>query len=321
MARNSADKDGAVSKKRSEKEQISLEYMMIFAFAFLVVAVVVAYLYVTGVRNTTYTNAYCYLTPDMPCQGMYVVGNSASPANAMAYVIFTNDKGTGIYVKPGAFHFYPSTGTAAYQGDCIPANIPEGGVAVCNAAVVNVNGGLSSGEQLNPKFNIAYSVCNNNYCSGLSANAPVFSTAGTGTTYVASGAPSLYYVTIGSNSINVTVDGAYYAHGSKLAVFKGVKYSLFGDAPAGYDFGTWTSTGGVLVASLTQSTSFMATSNGTVSGSYVAPPPPPTTSALVGIGIIPTLSTSTSTSISSTTSTSTSTSSTTTSTSTSTTSI
>ena len=168
-------------RSRSKKEQISLEYMMIFAFAFLIVAVVVVYLYVTGVHNTTYTNSYCYLTPDMPCQGMYVIGNSVSPTNMKAYVIFTNDKGTGIYVKPGSFYFYPSTSNTVYSGECFPSDIPQGGVAICNVTVSNLNGGLSAGEQVSPKFNIAYSVCSNNYCKGLSASAPVFNTTGTGT--------------------------------------------------------------------------------------------------------------------------------------------
>ena len=258
-------------RARSKKEQIALEYMMIFAFAFLVVAVVVVYLYITGVHNTTSTNSYCYLTPDMPCQGMYVIGNSVSPTNAKAYVIFTNNKGTGINVRPGSFYFYPSASNTVYSGDCIPSNIPQGGVAICNVTVSNLNGGLSAGEQVNPKFNIAYSVCGNNYCNGLSKTAPVFNTTGTGTTYVATSAPSLYYVTIKSGSVNVTVDGVDYAPGSKLAVFKGIRYTLFGVVPAGYNFGTWTSTGGISIdSSSSQATAFSAISNGTINGSYLA---------------------------------------------------
>ena len=268
MSKSHADIDSARSKKRSKKEQISLEYMMIFAFAFLIVAVVIVYLYVTGVHNTTYTSSYCYLTPDMPCQGMYVIGNSVSPTNAKAYVIFTNEKGIGINVKPGSFYFYPSASNTVYSGECIPSNIPQGGVAICNVTVSNLNGGLSAGEQVNPKFNIAYSVCGNNYCNGLSTNAPVFNTTGTGTTYVAMSAPSLYYVTVESNSINVTVDGVDYAPGSKLAVFKGIRYTLFGVVPAGYNFGTWTSTGGISIdSSSSQTTAFTASANGTIYGS------------------------------------------------------
>ena len=100
MSKSYAGKGSTRSENRSVKEQISLEYMMLFAFAFLIVAVVVAYLYVTGVHNTTYTDSYCYLTPDMPCQGMYVIGNSVSPTNAKAYVIFTNEKNIGAeYVR------------------------------------------------------------------------------------------------------------------------------------------------------------------------------------------------------------------------------
>ena len=260
------------SKKmsRSKKEQVSLEYMMVFAFAFLVVAVVLVYIYVTGIHNTTSTNAYCYLTPDMPCQGMYVISNSVSPTNAKAYVIFTNDKGTGIYVKPGSFYFYPSASNTVYSGECFPSNIPQGGIVVCNVTISNLNGGLSAGEQVNPKFNIGYSVCSNNYCNGLSQNAPVFNTTGTGTVYVAQSAPSLYYITIKSNSINVTIDGVNYSRGSKLTVFKGIKYTLFGQVPAGYNFGSWTGTGGVSVASSSaQSTVLSATANGTISGSYL----------------------------------------------------
>ena len=116
MSKSYAGRDSAKSKKRSKKEQISLEYMMIFAFAFLIVAVVVVYLYVTGVHNTTYTNSYCYLTPDLPCQGMYVIGNSVSTTNVKAYVVFTNEKGIGINVRPGSFYFYPSTSNTAYSG-------------------------------------------------------------------------------------------------------------------------------------------------------------------------------------------------------------
>lgn len=258
-------------RSRSKKEQVSLEYMMVFAFAFLIVAIVLVYIYVTGIHNTTSTNSYCYLTPDMPCQGMYVIGNSVDPTNAKAYVLFTNDKGVGINVRPGSFYFYPSASNTVYSGECIPANIPQGGVAVCNVTVSNNNQGLSPGEQVNPKFNIAYSVCSNNYCNGLSANAPVFNTTGTGTTYVSTSNPSLYYVTIGSSSINVTVDGVDYAPGSKVAVFNGVRYTLFGAVPAGYNFGSWTSTGGVsIVSSSSQTTAFSAKSNGTIKGSYIA---------------------------------------------------
>ena len=302
------------SKKmsRSKKEQVSLEYMMVFAFAFLVVAVVLVYIYVTGIHNTTSTNAYCYLTPDMPCQGMYVISNSVSPTNAKAYVIFTNDKGTGIYVKPGSFYFYPSASNTVYSGECFPSNIPQGGIVVCNVTISNLNGGLSAGEQVNPKFNIGYSVCSNNYCNGLSQNAPVFNTTGTGTVYVAQSAPSLYYITIKSNSINVTIDGVNYSRGSKLTVFKGIKYTLFGQVPAGYNFGSWTGTGGVSVASSSaQSTVLSATANGTISGSYLTQTSSSTSTSSTSTSSTSTSSTSTSsTSTSSTSTTSTSSTST-----------
>ena len=104
----------------------------------------------------------------------------------------------------------------------------------------------------------------------MSTNAPVFNTTGTGTAYVATSAPSLYYVTIKSNSINVTVDGVDYAPGSELAVFKGIRYTLFGVIPAGYNFGTWASTGGVTISSSgSQTTAFTASANGTIYGSKV----------------------------------------------------
>ncbi len=256
------------TKKRSKKEQVSIEYMVIFAFAFLIVAVVIGYLYTVGLHNTTYTNSYCYITPELPCQGMYVIGNPAVPTNAKAYVIFTNNKGTGIYVKPGSFYFYPGASSTFYSGECIPSNIPQGGVAVCNVTISNIaSGSLQSGSQVNPKFSMSYGICSNNYCNGQSANAPVFNITGTGTTYVALSAPSLYYITVDSASINVTVDGVQYAPGSKLVVFKNTQYTLFGDLPAEYSFNTWTSTGGVSVASSTsQSTTFTATSNGTIKG-------------------------------------------------------
>ena len=88
----------------------------------------------------------------------------------------------------------------------------------------------------------------------MSANAPVFNTTGTGTTYVAIGAPSLYYITINSGSVNVTVDGVNYAPGSKIVVFKGVRYTLFGEVPGGYNFGSWTGTGGVSIVSSSSQT-------------------------------------------------------------------
>jgi uncharacterized protein (UPF0333 family) len=253
--------------KGSKKGQASLEYMMIFAFAFLIVAVVLALIYITGIHNTTISNSYCYLTPDMPCQGMYVIGNLVDPTNAKAYVIFTNEKGIGISIRPGSFYFYPTTSNTFYLGECIPSNIPQGDLAVCNVSVSNLNAILSSGEQVNPKFNIAYSICSNNYCDGLSANAPVFNTTGTGTVYVTQSTPSLYYVTISSNSINITIDGVNYAPGSKLAVFKGVSYTILGQVPPGYAFGSWTGTGGVSLSSDSQSTVFTASSDGTLYGS------------------------------------------------------
>ena len=267
MSKFHADKGSAISRKRSGKGQISLEYMLIFAFAFLIVAVVLALLYVTGTHNTTESNAYCYLTPDMPCQGMYVIGNSVDPTNAKAYVIFTNEKGIGISVRPGSFYFYPTASNTFYSGECIPSNIPQGGIAVCNATVSNLEEELPIGMQVNPKFTVEYSICSNNYCEGLSPNSINFNTTGTGTTYVTQGTPSLYYVTISSNSINVTVDGVTYLPGSKLAVFKGVSYTILGQVPPGYVFGSWASTGGVSLSSDSQSAMFIASANGTVYGS------------------------------------------------------
>lgn len=258
------------SGKHSKKGQISIEYLVIFAFAFLIVAVVIGYLYFVGLHNTTYTGSYCYITPNLPCQGIYVVSNSAVSANAKAYVIFTNNKGTGIHVGPGAFYFYPTTSNTVYSGECIPANVPEGGVVVCNVTMSNVGGSVYLGSQVNPKFSIAYSICSNNYCNGLGANAPVFNTTGTGTTYVTPGVPSLYYITVKGSSINVTINGVTYAAGSTLTVFKNTRYLLLGDLPQGYIFGAWTSTGGVSIASAnSQSTTFTATSNGTIYGSGI----------------------------------------------------
>ena len=281
---------------------------MIYAFIFLIIAIVLGFVYLTSFHGTSQTNSYCYITPELPCQGVFVISNSVSPTSSTAYLVFKNNQGTGIHLPSNAFYFYPSSSTASYPGQCLPSNVPDGSTVVCNATL-NTASPLTPGAQVNPKFSVTYQVCNNSSCVGLNANTAVLNTTGTGTLYVSENinVPYFYIVTIGGASINVTINGARYAAGSNIVVFKNIKYSLFGNPPSGHYFGSWTSTGGVSInTAASQATTFTATGDGTLSGSDVI-----ITSTSTSSSSTYTSSTSTSTSSSTTSTSSTSTSSTT----------
>ncbi len=241
------------------KLQSSIEYLTMFAAAVLILVIVIAVISNVLSNNTPPLPSTCYLSPEMNCLQLTVATNGISTEGI---IIFTNGVGQTLQFGSNSFLIYPTAAQKSYLGECFPYNAIPGAQVVCNATINAYTPSL--GAQLQPKFEISYSVCPKGSCAPGTLN-----TIGTGTIYVSSAVSNLYLVHLLGNpddpSAMITLDGVPYPSNSYVYFIKSVTYSIYADPPPDNSFIGWTSTGGVSIASASaQGTSATATATNSV---------------------------------------------------------
>lgn len=152
------------------KGQPALEFLTIYSWSIVAVILfmVVATVLATAQSKQIYPPSHCYITPSMPCYGMYIMSNSTGN---MALVIFTNELGTSMSFPSNSFLVKPTFANSTFYGSCAPSSALSGNFVYCKA---NLTGFYTTlGTELNPNFQIGYRIC-----TACSNSLPIYNTSG-----------------------------------------------------------------------------------------------------------------------------------------------
>lgn len=127
---------------------------------------------------STYTGQYCYIAPEMPCYGLYIMSNSIT---SNAILIFSNNLGVPISFPAGtSFTVQPGYSSVTYHGTCLPSDAVSGNTIECTALMGTFT--PSVGSELTPKFYISYKICSRS-CTNVQS-LPLYNTSGSATLFV-----------------------------------------------------------------------------------------------------------------------------------------
>ncbi|MDE1825893.1 MAG: hypothetical protein KGH82_05950, partial [Candidatus Micrarchaeota archaeon] len=139
------------------RNQSSIEFLLTYAWAFLIIAIFLAFLIavVTVNKPTALTPPSCYISPALPCISSAFISNSIG---SKFLVVFINDIGQNIeFPKTNAIILSPFLAPQTYGGTCLPVNAPKEAIITCNVTMQIKAGSI--GTQLSPKFTINYELC------------------------------------------------------------------------------------------------------------------------------------------------------------------
>ena len=111
------------------KAQSSIEYLIVFAAAVLILTIVLVILS-NSASNVPPTPSQCYLSPQLNCQQLIMASN---PTGSEGILVFTNGAGQTIHLPQNSFVFEPSSSGTTYTGNCLPTNAIPGTQVVCIA--------------------------------------------------------------------------------------------------------------------------------------------------------------------------------------------
>ncbi|MDE1823612.1 MAG: hypothetical protein KGH50_04775, partial [Candidatus Micrarchaeota archaeon] len=141
--------------KRAYKSQSAVEYLSIYGWVIIALAVFLAIAYVLISGNTTPTTSYCYISPGLTCMQTFVISNSVT---SKAVVLFQNNLGVKMEMATNPFSFADPYSASIYSGKCYPNIVPPGGIVTCNVTLSSLKQ-QPTGTQINPKFSIDYLLC------------------------------------------------------------------------------------------------------------------------------------------------------------------
>ncbi|MCL4371771.1 hypothetical protein M1373_00400 [Candidatus Marsarchaeota archaeon] len=222
------------------KLQSALEMMSVYSWALLLIAIVVAFVFLlTGpFAPAQYLASTCNIQPLMLCTSTYITAYHVSPPLPIEFtLVFTNNLGVSIKFLPGSINLTASNigskGTNSYAGTCAPQTAPTGSQVVCT---VGIPGSVepAAGTSIVANFKLYYDTCSGSTCTG-----PYIST-GTATTQLEPASLRLAYLAVKASpaSGKVVINGISYASGVTIPFLPG-NYTIYADAPASYVFSNW----------------------------------------------------------------------------------
>ncbi|MDE1846481.1 MAG: hypothetical protein KGH52_00265 [Candidatus Micrarchaeota archaeon] len=298
------------------KLQSSIEFLLTYSWAFLAIAVFLAFLLaVVTVRNpASLTPGSCYINTRLLCRTSVFMTNTAASAFIL---IFKNNLGRAIsFPESNGITMNPTFSGLIYNGVCLPYNAPIGSVVTCNVTAPKQL--ASVGAQISPKFTLNYELCHSDGCDFPIVPQNLLYTSGFSTMEVSPMVPNAI-VLAGLQTLpvggEIVLNSVVYPSNVLVHLLYGYPYTVYALPPSSYFFSSWATTGGVSVSpATTQNAIVNAISPGNIIAVFYSTT---TTSTITSTSTSSTTTSLTSTSTTSTTSTST-TSSTTSSTSTTT---
>lgn len=206
--------------RKGKFAQASVEYLSTYAWAFVAISILMASLYFFFALPPSAVPARCTFIYGITCVGVQVGTNTVASAvdlylaNGQQYDLVGNTVAT---VVMGQY------GTA--NAICIPANIPAGGITICNVLLPNKIGLNKVGQQVGATVYLNTSVCLSGPISNCQQRQPVAYT-GNFTTQIGGNAKPIL-PTIGSPYMLA----ANYPHNTQTKIIVNVK--VFGAGARG----------------------------------------------------------------------------------------
>jgi uncharacterized repeat protein (TIGR02543 family) len=256
-------------KIKHRPAQTALEFVTTYGWAILIIAIVIALLAVyAGPRvNASKIPFQCNIQPGIPCTGATLLGYNASAGGLRYFISITNNLGVPIEFRavPISISVFNigSSGTSTHTGTCRPSILYAGGIAICN---VTIPGSMepSVGSDIRVNFNISYSICQNNVCTGN------YIATGQSLQELSTANISFDTLTLDTSPTtggNIYMQGVKYSNGDTILLNKG-NYIVYASPDYGYTFTGWTVSGGTLSSNALEESTISLTGNAILTASF-----------------------------------------------------
>jgi hypothetical protein len=223
------------------KAQSALEFLSTYFWAFLILTLFLASMYLIvfapSTGPTTYAPSSCYVTETLAC---YQSALLVSPTSSTFIVLIQNNVGATLYFPQNSIALSPpSSSGAPYLGSCLPQSAPSGATVTCDVTVPSSTFAPPVGSQTSPTFTLSYQICPS--CN--KAGAQSYATSGTSTVTATTSSSVLYSVQLltSTGTGNIVVGGVKYPSGANVIFLAGANYPVFAISPSGYAFSGWLS--------------------------------------------------------------------------------
>ncbi len=253
-----------------QKAQSAVEFLSVYAFAMVIIAIVVVIAFIIGTSHTASNNIFssCSIEPLMPCQDAVIVYNAIGKYSNYT-VLFTNQVGYTLYFPSNSFALTTtgigSSGTHVTGGECSPSYASDGSEVICNSII---EGGLSPGigSTADAYFSFGYQLCSQNNSSVCYAGA--YNSTGYSTSSIGPPGSYLHKVTLIANNGVVLIDGTTYFGGTSFYLTNGI-YQVYAMPLKGYTFAGWsTNPAGAISPTNTNNGILTLTSDETVTAEF-----------------------------------------------------
>ena len=222
--------------------QSAVEFLSVYAFAMVIIAIVISIAFILGTSHTPSNNIFssCSIEPLMPCHDAVMVYNAVGGYTDYI-VLFTNQVGYTLYFPSNSFALTTtgigSSGTHVTGGDCSPAYASDGSEVICNSII---EGSLSPGigSTSEAYFSFGYQLCSQSNASVCYAGA--YNSTGYSTSSIGPPGSYLHRVTLVADNGLVLIDGATYFGGTSFYLTNGI-YQLYAMPLQGHAFVAWAS--------------------------------------------------------------------------------
>jgi hypothetical protein len=255
------------------KQQSTLEFIMTYSWAILIISLfVVSVAVLSDTKSPTfYLGSSCNIQPLLPCSESLLTYNSVTPLQY--YLLFSNQLGSVMYFQPNAINLTTTSlgGPASYStGSCTPG---LAGVGVTVLCITNIAGPVKPkpGTQTVLTFTLNYELCSTG--SKSSCTGGIYKSSGFSTQSVAPQNIKLYNLTLitkpAAAGAPLVVNGATYFNGSTVYLMTGNDI-LYAAIPKGYSHVAWSinSISSTLSSLILQNTTISISSNAVVTATF-----------------------------------------------------
>lgn len=247
--------------------QSAMEFLSVYGWAFLVLAVflLVISMFVTSKPAYTYLQSACSIQPLMPCVGSYLF---TSGDHLVYSVMFTNNLGKPLRFPPNAVNVSLvslfNQSRIVSLGNCTPEIAPYHSAVSCESTT----GSMAIppvGSILTVYFKLNYHICSNlTACSSV-----VYTTSGTSQTSLGGSSSALHTLKLYTNAAgsSIAVGGVQYQNGSVLLLSKGLYY-VYAVPGNQSSWSSWSGVNITIADPTSQNTTITVTTNGSLSAGF-----------------------------------------------------
>ncbi len=249
------------------KQQTSLEFLLTYSWALLILALFMAMVAVISFSHPvqSYLPSQCSIAPLLPCLDSLFYANTLT-------LLFQNNLGQALYFPANAFNVLITnagfSGTNYNQGGCAPSLVPVGGEAVCNA-VITGGATIPTGSQFLSTFIVTYELCSGG--TSATCNAPTYRTTGSSLQSVGASGTGFYTINFQVNSLTtagtIVLNGVSYPN-NDIALFPSGNYVIFAQPALGHSFFFWAASGSTVASTSAQNTVLILAANTVLTGTF-----------------------------------------------------